>query len=408
MAAKVLSNLFYTFVFLCLLLFVLSDREPGDSSTNATQTKARQSSTNAIHDSKLKSQYPDFYQAYNEALTTTSTNAKLMAIQKALKIAERSNVEEKQPLRHLYIMAADIHQERWHMRFALDNLVRAQSLGYERSTDSRIKQLREYLAKIESERSFNNDYVATRGSGPAKSLTGKVIVAYVFIDDGINTRWSKTAIQRSQQVLGEVEAWNQDKGISYKVEELSFTNKTFLVQRNPHINRLSKVSYKSPRKEIESFVSAIATGLGERSIGDFIDKQIQMEEADQGVVILHSNFDQRSFARRCGYTHQKNSYRNGRLITEFISRCRDEYVMLMNQVKRNRWDKLHYTQAHEMLHLFGADDLYSIKDAANYAVTDIMNFHSKKLDDSEVHPITAYAIGWKHEKPEAPFTILEK
>ncbi|MCW9017774.1 MAG: hypothetical protein OQJ89_12460, partial [Kangiellaceae bacterium] len=66
------------------------------------------------------------------------------------------------------------------------------------------------------------------------------------------------------------------------------------------------------------------------------------------------------------------------------------------------------TQAHEMLHVFGADDLYSIKGAREYAVTDIMNYQSKKLSDSQIHPVTAYAIGWQKEPPKSPFKIIDR
>ena len=60
------------------------------------------------------------------------------------------------------------------------------------------------------------------------------------------------------------------------------------------------------------------------------------------------------------------------------------------------------------MHVFGAADLYNIKNATNYAVTDIMNYQSKQLQNSDVASITAYAIGWQEKPPNAPFTILER
>jgi hypothetical protein len=131
------------------------------------------------------------------------------------------------------------------------------------------------------------------------------------------------------------------------------------------------------------------------------------------VLIFHisyfiTNQDQRSFARRCGYTHQRTRKINGSIQTELFSNCTDEYVMLMEKVKRNRWDKLHYAQAHEIMHVFGAADLYNIKEAANYEVTDIMNFQSKQLEHSKISPITSYAVGWQKNKPLAPFNILDR
>ena len=40
---------------------------------------------------------------------------------------------------------------------------------------------------------------------------------------------------------------------------------------------------------------------------------------------------------------------------EMLSDCNREFVMLTEQVKHNRWDKLQYVQAHEMLHVLTGD-----------------------------------------------------
>jgi hypothetical protein len=64
-----------------------------------------------------------------------------------------------------------------------------------------------------------------------------------------------------------------------------------------------------------------------------------------------------------------------------------------------------YAQAHEGLHLFGADDLYNIDKARDYAVRDIMNHLPRYLFEARIDSITAYAIGWLADQPEAPFPI---
>ena len=66
---------------------------------------------------------------------------------------------------------------------------------------------------------------------------------------------------------------------------------------------------------------------------------------------------------------------------------------------------MEYAQAHESLHLFGADDLYNIKQSIYFATRDIMNYPSKYLDASVIEPVTAYGIGLINKKPEAPFKI---
>ena len=209
-------------------------------------------------------------------------------------------------------------------------------------------------------------------------------MAYVFVDDGIKTRWSNKTKQRSLQIMSQVQHWQREKAKIFNINNIEFINKTFVARRNPRFKTVNNVTFKSSATDIAMFVDSIAESLGEKSIGDFIEKQIKVSGAEQGVVYLHTNIEQRSFAQRCAYTHQRKFYSNGQYKTEMFSDCKNEYVMLMEKVKRNRWDKMHYTQAHEMMHVFGAADLYNIKNASHYAVTDIMNLQSKRLIDASI------------------------
>jgi hypothetical protein len=401
MSSKLLAKLFWIFAFLCLMLLFQSGSDKAPAQISDINFKTEPSE-------QLAQSSPDFYLAYQNAINESDDSKKLIAISKALQIAKQKGVNDKNILQQLNIMAANIHQSRWHVVYAIEHFKAAQSIKYDRNIADRIKELRQYLSKVESERSLNDDYIATKYSGPAKVFKGKVLVAYVFVDEGITTRWSNKTKLRAQQTLSSVQQWQKSRAASYQVNDLEFINKVFVARRNPNLKNPKGVSFGSSNADIEQFVISVAQNLGEKNIGDFIEKQMQKVGADQGVVYLHTNLDQRSFARRCGYTHKQSVFNNGRYETQMISQCRDEYVMLMEKVKRNQWDKMHYAQAHEMMHVFGAADLYNVKNASSYAVTDIMNFQSKHLLDSSVEPITAYAIGWKEHPPEAPFDILER
>ena len=405
MARSVLSNLFWAFVVLCLLILVNAGKDE-DQSSDITQPKPKKQLTQPVSESSAAAKL--FKPAYDAVWTLREPEEKLNAIKHALKVAKETEYTGTYEINKLHLAAADIHQDRWHYHFAINSLVAAQKVEFNRTVDNRIKRLRTHLQKVEKERNFNADYIATRDSGPARSFTGKVLVTYIFVDDGIKTRWSKKTLHRSEQVLNLVQRWHKQQSEAYKVENLFFENKFFTAKRNPRLKQLSSVSLKTQREKVNEYISAIMYGLGEKSLEDFIANQLKIAEADQAVVIFHSNFDERSFARRCGMTHKRTQTINGVPKVDYFSRCKEEFVMLMSKVERNRWDKLHYTQAHEILHLFGADDLYNIKGAGAFALTDIMNFQSKKLDDSDIHPITAYAVGWQKQKPNTPFRVLDK
>ncbi|TQV85365.1 hypothetical protein [Aliikangiella coralliicola] len=410
MNTSVLSKLFWVLAFCCFLLLRNCSEQGaglGNEESGWRQLVDFSDSTELSDSDRQK--YPRFSKAYQDVLEASEADQRLKLIKAALVVANEESFQSGPILKQLHLMAADIHQSKWHHLFAIESLVKAQNYQFDKQTDRRLKSLRRHLASNEKERNFNADYVATRATGPAKVLKDRVLVTYIFIDDGVKTRWSKKDMLRSEQVLSEVERWKQLRASEYNIDNLEFINKIFIAQRNPRIKQLSAISHKSATPQIDKFVDAVMEDLGEKNVGDFISKHMKIVGADQGVVIFHSNFERRSFARRCGYTHKRTYYENGKKRTQMISKCREEYVMLMNQVKRNRWDKLHNTQAHEILHLFGADDLYSIKNAASYAATDIMNFYSKNLSDGSIHPITAYAIGWQDHKPEdVPFRVLDK
>ena len=407
MSSKALSNLFWFFTFLCIVFL----SQTGNDSTNSSSTYDTLINFGdelQIDDKSSSDKYPQFYASYTQIAQQSSDDDRLELISQSLNFAKLEGFNNKKVLKKLHLLAANIHQSRWHVIFALDSLNEAQALMFDSRTDRQIVKLTKYLNKIDKERGLNEQYIATRDTGPAKRFKGKILVAYVFIDDGLITRWSKKTKQRTQQILKLVQQWQKEKADQYGIDNLQFINRTYVARRNPNLRNKKTISFGSDSEDIQFFVQSVAQSLGAQSIGDFIEKKMHDNHADQGVVFLHTNLNQRSFAQRCGYTHQQRVLNNGKLELKLISKCKDEYVMLMEKIERNRWDKIHYAQAHEMMHVFGAADLYNIKNAAHYSVADIMNFQSKQLVNSKVEPITAYAIGWQATPPVAPFEILEK
>jgi hypothetical protein len=394
------------------MLVFLSDQQPSSISDDSSSVQDVHSTPDKLvkkdGQESIQSTYPNFYAAYQLFKNQTEDDEKLSAIKKAVETAKQEQFRDPIILQSLHLKAAEIYQNRWHFVFAIESLKAAQEQRYEQRITRHIKQLRKHLQQVEAERGLNDSYIATKYSGPAKQLKGRVLVTYVYVDDGLKTRWSNKSRHRTEQVLELVQQWQTSKAITYGVNNIEFINRTFVARRNPLLRTSGHISFESDGKQIERYVTSIMNSLGEKNIGSFIENQLVLVGADQGVVILHTNFDQRSFAQRCGYTHKQQIVKNGQYETRYISQCNNEYVMLMEQVKRNRWDKMHYAQAHEMMHVFGAADLYNIKNAKDFSVTDIMNFQSKQLEYSAVDPITAYAIGWLDRPPKAPFKILEK
>jgi hypothetical protein len=354
MSSKLLSKLFWLFAFLCFLYIFQSFNNYGERSITGRQVTTPVTIVSNESNERVSQLYPKFFEAYRRVSQRREQSKKLAAILFALKTAKEEGVEQPKILQKLNLMAANIYRSRWHVVYALENYNAAQGFIFDKNIAKEIKNLEQYMAKVESERGLNNDYIAYKYSGPAKTFTGRILVAYIFVDEGIRTRWSNKTKQQTQQTLALVQRWQKLNAQAYQVKDIQFINKTFVARRNPNQAGVRSIGFKSAPSDIDLFVSSVMGSLGSKNVGDFIRKQVKLAGADQGVVFIHSNFDQRSFARLCGYTHKKRVYVNGKFETEMSSNCDEEFVMLMEKVKRNRWDKMHYAQAHEMMHVFGA------------------------------------------------------
>ena len=228
MPSKILAKVFWLFGFFCFLLFIqIGDDKPrsiGEDYRALDQNKRKPNQIN-------KNQFPQFYSAYLDVINAIENEQKLTAAKRALNIAHQEKFSDKYILQNLHIIEADIHHSRWHVVYALESYKAAQKLIFDQSVDSRIDQLRKHLRHYDKERGLYDDYIATKESGPAKALRGKVLVAYVFVDDGIKTRWSNKTKLRTQQTLSLVQQWKQAKAKGYGIDDISFVNKTFVARQ---------------------------------------------------------------------------------------------------------------------------------------------------------------------------------
>ncbi|MBT4498619.1 MAG: hypothetical protein HOC74_12900, partial [Gemmatimonadetes bacterium] len=254
---------------------------------------------------------------------------------------------------------------------------------------SRLSQVQKVIEQNEKERTDRTEYVASPGLGPSGRLRGRVVIAYVFIDDGKESRWSKRNRQAVLGSMDRVEKWYGQWAERYGGEGLEFVRRVFVYDRDPLlrnafeelINRDVQTGYDLAERMVEL--------EGAETVNGFLERLRVEERADQVVLLLHVNKQSRSYALRCSYGCWSEA----------------EYAFLFQTNSFNDWDALLYAQAHEGLHLFGADDLYNIDKARDYAVRDIMNHLPRYLFEARIDSITAYAIGWLADQPEAPFPI---
>ena len=295
--------------------------------------------------------------------------------------------------RSVYHLKGGVHWSLWQYIDAEKAWVAA--LEYAKTRDEKNKlsmllnEAQRVLEAVNDERAQRQVYLASPHSGPAASLTGKVVLIYLFIKDKNSGDWSLRNRTHTINTWQRVEKWITNKAEAYG-SKLDFSKRLFLLDRQPDINRLRVGDVSQQFMNVEQVVNTVARHFGYSDILAFTNKIKQEEQADQAIVILHLAKGGRSFASRCmGYCGKGNS----------------EFVFLMEQTNTKHWQALEYAQAHESLHLFGADDLYNISKARNYAIHDIMNYPSSLLWGSSMEDITAYATGLKKNPPNAPFKI---
>jgi hypothetical protein len=184
--------------------------------------------------------------------------------------------------------------------------------------------------------------------------------------------------------LNQVLQWYRDQASHYSLPALQLDVRYFILNSPKGIG---KTWLRDPNF-FNQAQGLLTQQLGYRDLASFIADIQGTHQTSQIALVFHANNQSRSFAHIC-YQY-----------------CDTEYVMLTEKMSQNPYAwATPQVQAHEMLHLFGAMDLYNIRDAKDYAVTDLMNYYSQALKYADISPVTAWAIGWADQQPDTPFPI---
>ena len=344
---------------------------------------------------ELRREWPEFAEVYlqgRDLLREDAPGKALPFFEQAVTLGEKRPGFRGGLLARTYAVKAEAHLQLWQhidAEVALQKAMPGATPKQQQAFRSRLSQVQKVIEQNEKERTDRTEYVASPGLGPSGRLRGRVVIAYVFIDDGKESRWSKRNRQAVLGSMDRVEKWYGQWAERYGGEGLEFVRRVFVYDRDPLlrnafeelINRDVQTGYDLAERMVELEGAQTATG--------FLERLRVEERADQVVLLLHVNKQSRSYALRCSYGCWSEA----------------EYAFLFQTNSFNDWDALLYAQAHEGLHLFGADDLYNIDKARDYAVRDIMNHLPRYLFEARIDSITAYAIGWLADQPEAPFPI---
>lgn len=291
-----------------------------------------------------------------------------------------------------YLLEGKLHWSLWQYVEADRAWHEAAKLAHtpqqQRMLASLVRDSQRVLDDINRERNEREVYRASPHIGPASELKGKVALIYIFLVDGEGDGWSLRDRAYVLDTWRLASDWLASAALRHGAQ-LNFTRRVFLVDKDPRILRLRVGDFKNKFRNVDRVASLVAKQLGYTSLLALSEAIKRQEHADQAMVILHLARDGRSFASRC------------------MHRCggEGEFAVLLESARRKKWQSLQYAQAHESLHLFGADDLYNIRGAKYFEVRDIMNYPSSELQASTLEALTAWSVGLDAHRPNTPFKI---
>lgn len=309
----------------------------------------------------------------------------------------------------IYTQAAYCYQQNWLHHRAAAAFEKIEEQTGDPNLARVITTLRESINSNQLEREHNDRYHVSRDIGHAKGLIGRVAIVMVFIDLK-DAKWGKLDRLQSLSALNIVKTWYANQAKRHAINSPTFSTQEFHLGSTP-IMEMQFQAMRHARKQKNNQHLPLAITIS-KTLGHPTPAQLSTamkKELNVDQVMLYFNFKirARSFASYC-YNNMQRIHRIGNQIVkrEDFSTCQGEYTFVFANPKKQRWHSYHHTIAHEGLHLFGADDLYKIRQAKDYATEDIMNYYVKFIEYSRVQDMTAYAIGWKKEAPNTPFSII--
>ena len=234
--------------------------------------------------------------------------------------------------------------------------------------------------------------------GSAKSLEGNVYVLVCFISNS-NNSWSYNEKVNWFAKYYEAANWLKDQALKYNVT-VNFQGGNF------GLNADIKLDYgygSGSGNEDVTIVSEVLKEIGYRDSITFYNFIINNTNCNNVLVLIAAKGKGRSYAIAYEFDTEDLQYRE----LHFM-----EGVMLY-ELNEDGNDAPSSGIAHEILHLFGAWDLYenfmqskAIEELALYLFPNsIMLRISQNINELIIDPVTAWLIGW-NKNPESWYDIF--
>ncbi len=230
------------------------------------------------------------------------------------------------------------------------------------------------------------DSLPNTAFGSAKELKGSTHIVNFFVSAG-RRKWDKDEKQLILDMQNNGIAWLKVQAAKWKIEELNFRRSNIGLEKDILLDKIE--SDKEPSNLHVNWVPYVLHAAGYASVRDFYDSVKAANQADNVVVMIFACHEGRSYAQPA-FSDDKNAPR----FLEGAVVYREDFYN----------DALHQgTIIHEMLHLFGAWDMYHSETRSpelDKKINDIfsssimLDSHQLNMNDYKMDQLTAWLVGW--------------
>lgn len=228
----------------------------------------------------------------------------------------------------------------------------------------------------------------TRNIGSATTLTGKTYILSVFVSTS-NAPWSKNEKRQCLQRQADAQRWLSNEARKYD-SEATFETGNFGLDQDIVLNQIPDGDGSGD--ENVDWVTTVLKTIGYTSPKEFNDWVHSKTQCQHAVVLIYANGIGTSYAMAYGKGMSERKY--------FVEGC-----VLFKQYT-NKKDLYAATIAHEILHLYGAWDLYATfsqggdreAEAKKRYPNDIMLRVTPNVGNLNIGPLTAWLVGLNKKK----------
>lgn len=238
---------------------------------------------------------------------------------------------------------------------------------------------------------YQEEYRPNYLLGNCKNLKGNPLVVLLFIDDD-ESNWSANEVtEYSDTYVKEGLTYLEDKAKEWGVE-LNFTIKSYSTPLSDYTLRYEGSVIKDLRISGSSkdVLDQAAYDMGYSSNWELYSKFKTEHNNNDDVIFI-------TFLNKAGKSYTRNCISTGR--TSYSEHC----VIFSDYLEGDSFGCKASTVAHELLHLFGAEDFYEgFRQILAYQTypKDIMLWMPTEAYENEIGDFTAYTVGWTDKIPQ--------